>query len=144
PMTQWAQFDASLENQRILARLAMFFGLLAALLVATGLYGTLAYKVARRTGEIGVRMALGARRGQVLGMVLRESLGLTGMGVLIGLPLAYVGAMALRGVLYGVGRFDAATFVAAVLGLVAIALLASWLPARRAAGVDPLIALRTE
>src|SRR5215471_14814685 len=88
PITQQQQFDESLSGDRLFARLASFFGLLAVLLVATGLYGTLAFKVARRTAEIGIRMALGAQRRQVLWLVLRESLGLCLVGVLVGLPAA--------------------------------------------------------
>ena len=144
PMTQQEQFDQSFSEERLFARLSVFFGLLAALLVATGLYGTLAYKVSRRTAEIGIRMALGAERGQVLWMVLSESLYLSLAGLLIGLPLAIIGARALRAILFGVGFLDPLTIVGSLLGIVLVALGASYIPARRAAKVDPMVALRYE
>src|SRR5208282_2400469 len=100
PMTQQEQFDRSFTDERLSARLGMSLGLLAALLVATGLYGTLSYRVSRRTAEIGVRMALGAQRRQVLRMVLRESLAVSGAGFLLGLPLAIAGARLLRTMLF--------------------------------------------
>src|SRR5262249_43085404 len=89
PMTQEDQFGESFANERLMSRLATFFGLMAALLVATGLYGTLAYRVSRRTSEIGVRMALGAERGRVLWMIMRESLIVSAIGIIVGLPLAF-------------------------------------------------------
>ena len=144
PMTQQEQFDRSFTDERLSARLAMSFGLLAALLVATGLYGTLSYRVGRRTAEIGVRMALGAQRRQVLWMVLRESLGVSVAGLLLGLPLAIAGARVLRSMLFGLGPGDPLAFAAAVLGLAAVVLAASVIPARRAATVDPMVALREE
>jgi predicted permease len=144
PMTQRAQFDLTISNQMLFARLAGFFGLLAVALVATGLYGTLAYRVSTRTAEIGVRMALGARRGQVVWMILKDSLILTTIGVVLGIPLAMFVGRALASSLYGVQPLDAATYLLSVLGVAAVALLASAIPARRAAGVEPLIALRME
>jgi predicted permease len=144
PTTQRAQFDRSISNERIVARLAMFFGFLAVLLVATGLYGTLAYRVSRRTSEIGVRMALGAQRGQVLWMILAESLAVCGVGILIGLPLAFAGTRLLRTMLFGLGPNDAVSYVAALAGILVVALASSLIPARRAASVDPLVALRYE
>lgn len=144
PMTQRAQFETTISNQILFARLAGFFGLLAVVLVATGLYGTLAYRVNNRTVEIGVRMAVGARRGQVVWMVLRDSLLLTAIGVVIGIPLAMLVAKALTASLYGVKPYDALSYALAVLGVAIVALVASVVPARRAASVDPLTALRTE
>jgi len=144
PMTQRAQFDESFSQPRLFARLAMFFGLLAALLVATGLYGTLAYRVSRRTPEIGVRMALGAQRPQVLWMVLRESLLISMAGVAAGVPLAIGSAQLMRSMLFGVLPGDSPSFVGAVLGVTLVALIASAIPARRAASVDPIVALRCE
>ena len=100
PMTQRAQYELTISQQLLFARLAGFFGLLAVFLVATGLYGTLAYRVNNRTAEIGVRMAVGARRRQVVWMVLRDSLMLTAIGVAIGVPLASVVANTLSSALY--------------------------------------------
>jgi len=144
PTTQQAQFEASFSQEHLFARLAMFFGFLAALLVATGLYGTLAYRITRRTSEIGVRMALGARRQQVMWMVLRESLGVSMAGVLLGLPLAIAGARLLRSLLFGLAPSDPLALVLAVMGTCAVALAASLIPARRATKIDPLVALRYE
>ena len=118
--------------------------MLAALLVATGLYGTLAYRVSRRTAEIGVRMALGAEQRQVLWMVLCEGLRVTVVGMLAGLPLAVVGARVLRSMLFGLGPGDPLTFVGALLGFTLVTLVASLVPARRAASVSPTQALRME
>ena len=117
---------------------------MAVLLVATGLYGTLAYRVNHRTVELGVRMAMGARRGQVVWMVVRDSLILTAIGVAIGVPLAALVAKALTSALYGVKPYDVLSYSLAVCGVVGVALVASLIPARRAASVDPLRALRAE
>jgi ABC-type antimicrobial peptide transport system permease subunit len=144
PMTQRAQFDESFWQARLFARLALFFGLIAALLVATGLYGTLAYRVSRRTSEIGVRMALGAQRSQVLWMVLRESLMMSVAGVAVGIPLAIAGAQLMRSMLFGVMPGDSISYLGALLGVTLVALIASVIPARRAASVDPIVALRYE
>jgi predicted permease len=144
PMTQRAQFDESFSQPRLFARLSMFFGLIGALLVATGLYGTLAYRVSRRTSEIGVRMALGAQRSQVLWMVLRESLLISVAGVAVGVPLAVAGARLMRSMLFGVMPGDSISYLGALLGVTLVALIASAIPARRAASVDPIIALRCE
>jgi predicted permease len=144
PMTQRAQFETTIAHQILFARLAGFFGFLAVVLVATGLYGTLAYRVSMRTAEIGVRMAVGARRGQVVWMILRDSLVLTSAGVVMGVPLAMLVGRALTSSLYGVKALDATTYLLAVTGVAAVALAASALPAGRAASVDPMRALRTE
>ena len=144
PMAQQEQFNQSFSQERLFARLSVFFGLLAALLVGTGLYGTLAYKVGRRTAEIGVRMALGAQRRQVLWMVLLENLYLSVAGLLVGLPLAIVGARALRSILFGVGFLDPLTIAGALGAIILVTLGASYLPARRAAKIDPMVALRYE
>ena len=144
PMTQRAQYDTTISTQTLFARLAGFFGLLAVALVATGLYGTLAYRVNRRTAEIGIRMAMGARRGQVVWMILRDSLTLTAVGAAMGVPFAMLVGRALASSLYGVTPLDEASYLLAVLGVTAVALAASALPARHAAGVEPLTALRTE
>src|SRR5262249_49642656 len=120
------------------------FGVLAVLLVATGLFGTLAYRVNRRTAEIGVRMALGAQRGQVLWMILRESLIICVIGAVVGLPLAFGMGKLLRSSLCGVGRSDSFCFVVAVVVVWLVAVLSSWIPARRASSVEPMVALRYE
>ncbi|MGB7621012.1 MAG: ABC transporter permease [Terriglobia bacterium] len=144
PMTQRAQFDASFSKARLFARLSMFFGLIAVLLVATGLYGTVAYRVSRRTSEFGVRMALGAQPSQVLWMVLRESLLISGATILVGVPLAVAGAQLMRSMLFGVGPGDSLSVVGASLGVTLVALAAGFIPARRAMRVDPVVALRYE
>ena len=144
PMTQQAQFEESISNKRLFSRLALFFGLVAALLVATGLYGTLAYRISHRTVEIGVRLAVGAQRRQVLWMVLRESLVLVAIGVGVGLPLAVMMARLLRSMLYGVGPGDLLTFAGALVAVTVVAIAASLVPAQRAASTDPMSALRTE
>jgi len=144
PMTQQQQIDEPISDERLLGRLAMFFGLLAAVLVATGLYGTLSYRVSRRTAEIGVRVAFGARRGEILWMVLRESLGVSLAGVVIGLPAAVAAGGLLRSMLFGLEPADPLTLVSAVAGITLVALGASLIPARRAASVDPIVALRCE
>ena len=144
PMTQQEQFEEGFLPERIFARLATFFGLLAAALVAAGLYGTLAYRAGRGTAEIGVRMALGAERRQILWMVLRESLAVSAGGILVGLALAIAGARLLGSMLFGVGPVDPLTLIAATAGITIVALAAGYLPARRASKVDPMLALRHE
>jgi len=144
PMTQRAQFDTTISHQLLFARLAGFFGFLAVVLVATGLYGTLAYRVSMRTAEIGVRMAVGARREQVVWMILKDSLLLTAFGVAMGVPLAMLVGRALTSSLYGVKPLDATSYLLAVVGVAVVALLASAVPAGRAASINPLTALRTE
>ena len=144
PMTQRAQYNLTISNQLLFARLAGFFGLLAIALVATGLYGTLAYRVNNRTAEIGIRMAMGARRGQVVWMILKESLILTAIGVAAGVPFAMLVGRALKTSLYGVQPLDGTSYLLAMVGVAGVALVASALPARRAASVEPLTALRME
>jgi predicted permease len=144
PITQAEVFEDSYAQQRLFSRLAMFFGLLAALLVGIGLYGTLAYRVSRRSAEIGVRMALGAQRQQVLGMVMRESLLVAAIGVAIGLPLALLTGRLMASVLFDLQPSDKLTLLAAFMGVVAVSLTAGFLPARRAASIDPMQALRNE
>jgi ABC-type antimicrobial peptide transport system permease subunit len=126
------------------ARLAGFFGGLAALLVATGLCGTLAYRTNRRTIEIGMRMALGAQRVQVIWMIMRESLLISAAGVLIGLPLAFACARFVDSMLYEVSDFDAVSFALAVCSIALVGSIAAFVPARRASKVDPMVALRYE
>jgi predicted permease len=144
PMTQRAQYDLTISGQILFARLAGFFAILAVVLVATGLYGTLAYRVNMRTAEIGVRMAVGARREEVVWMILKDSLVLTVAGILIGVPLAMLVGRALASSLYGIRPIDLGSYAAAILGVAAVAFAASAVPAVRAASVNPLRALRTE
>jgi ABC-type antimicrobial peptide transport system permease subunit len=128
----------------LFARLATLFGGLAALLVAIGLYGTLAYRVNRRTTEIGVRMALGAPRSQVLWMVLRDSLYLVAAGLLLGLPLAWFASRLMASMLYQLSAHDPVSLFCAGLGVLVVSIAAALIPARRAASVEPMRALRTE
>jgi predicted permease len=144
PMTQQQQFDASFSQDRLIARLSMFFGLLAVVLVATGVYGALAYAVSRRTSELGLRMALGAQRNEVLWMILRESFIVCLAGVALGLPLAIACSRLLQSMLFGVNPGDPLTFVVALAGITVVGLLASFLPAFRAASINPIVALRYE
>ena len=144
PMTQDGVFESSYSQQRMFSRLSAFFGLLAATLVAIGLYGTLAYRLARRTSEIGVRMALGARPSQVLGMLVRENLLVTGIGLACGLLIALGSAGMMQSMLFGLQPRDPLTFVAAFFMVALVSLAASFLPARQAASVAPMRALRTE
>jgi predicted permease len=144
PMTQRMQFEESYMEPKTFARLGGFFGALAALLVATGLYGTLSYRTNRRTSEIGTRMALGAQRGQVLWMVMRESLLISGVGAAAGFPLAFLCARFLNSMLYQVSPFDGLSFAAAIACVALVGSIAAFLPAWRAAKVDPIVALRYE
>jgi predicted permease len=134
----------SLYLQRLVARLATFFGLLALLLACVGLYGVLSYAVAQRTNEIGIRMALGAQRGNVLWLVLREALALVLAGVAMGLLASLAAAQTAATLLFGLEPNDPPTIAAATMLLLAVAALAGYLPARRAARVDPIVALRDE
>jgi len=119
-------------------------GLLAALLAAVGLYGVMAYVVARRTREIGIRMALGASRASAARLVLREVAQMSGIGLAIGLPAAYGLGRLVESQLYGVKAFDPLVLAIATVLLAIVAFLAAWMPAREAAAVDPMVALRYE
>jgi predicted permease len=138
------QIDESLSAQRVMAGLSAFFGILATLLAAIGLYGVMAYTVTRRTREIGIRLALGAGRASLLKLVLREVAVLTCAGVLIAIPVALAVTRLLRSVLYGILPNDPLSILAAAILLAAVALLAGYIPAERATRVDPLTALRYE
>src|SRR5579863_1019724 len=138
------EVNNSLAQERAVAELSGFFGLLALILASAGLYGVMMYTVARRTGEIGLRMALGARRRQVLWMVLRESLELVAIGVALGIPLALAFAQIISSQLYGITKGDPLTICVAAALQGSIAVIASYVPARRATRVDPMEALRYE
>ena len=138
------QMEISLLTERLLATLSSVFGCLATLLAALGLYGVMAFMVARRTREIGIRMALGAGRSSVMWMVLRETLTLAAIGVAIGLSGAYAVTRLIQAQLFGVEPTDLSTLAAASLGIAAVTALAGYLPARRATAIDPMSALRWE
>jgi len=142
--TQSGLVDRLLRTERLLALVSGAFGLAALALAAVGLGGLLAYAVARRTNEIGIRMALGATDRQVQRMVLGDSLRMVGAGVLIGVPAAWAVGRYLESLLYGLEPMDPSTTSASLLALIVIAGMAALLPARRAARVNPLTALREE
>jgi predicted permease len=144
PMMQQAVFERSYSQQRMFSRLSLFFGLLATFLVAIGLYGTLAFRLGRRTAEIGVRMAIGAQRWQILGMLLRENLQVTAVGLGLGFFIAFANAGLMKSLLFGLQPRDPATFAVAFAIVVLVSLAASLLPATRAASIAPMQALRTE
>ena len=137
-------FAASTERTQLLARLLGAFGGLALLLAALGAYGVLSYVVAQRQREIGIRMALGAERGRVLGMVMRQGLTMAGAGILVGLGGAFLLNRLMGSLLFGVQPSDPATLVAVVVSLTIAACLACYIPARRATRVDPMVVLRDE
>ena len=142
--TEERQRDDSLSVEKLAATLAIAFGVLATLLAAIGLYGVMAFLVARRTREIGIRMALGAVTGNVIWIVLREVLVLTGIGMLVGLPAAMALTRLLASQLYDVAPGDPTVIVLAVAGIAATAALSAYIPARRATRIDPVRALRYE
>jgi putative ABC transport system permease protein len=138
------QIEESLLRERLMATLSGFFGGLAVVLAVIGLYGVIAYMVARRRGEIGIRMALGADRGRVVALVLREAAWLLMLGLAAGALLALALARTASSLLFGVKPDDPPTFLAALAALAVVALIATLVPARRAAALDPMTALRDE
>jgi predicted permease len=142
--TQEAQNDMAMGEERLYARLVSSVALVALLLSCLGLYGTLAYSVARRTGEIGVRMALGADRARVVRMVLGESLLPVLAGTAVGLAVVLIGSGVVRAMLFGLEPTDPPTIASAALVVLVTALAAAWIPSRRAARVEPMTALRCE
>jgi putative ABC transport system permease protein len=130
--------------QRIAASVAGTLGVVGLLLAAIGIYGVTSYAVSRRTREIGIRMALGADRRMVLGLVLRQALTLTAIGLAIGLACSAAASQLLGSLLFGVSTLDPVTFAGAALLFSLIALAASYVPARRATQVDPMVALRAD
>ena len=134
----------NLTQEELVVRLTSLFGVLALLLASIGLYGVTAYTVARRTGEIGIRMALGASRGSVLGMIVRGALTQAGIGLALGIPLSLAAGRLLRHSLFQTGAFQPLVLLAVVALLGAATFAAAVLPARHAASLDPMRALRTE
>ena len=131
-------------EQRLFVALTSSFGLLALVLASVGIYGVMAYSVARRTNEIGIRLALGAVPRQVLAMVLREASWLSALGIASGIAASLLLSRLVKSMLFGIAPYDAATVWVAVLLLLTVALGASWIPARRAARVQPMEALRRD
>jgi predicted permease len=142
--TQQEQIDASMQQERIIAALTVSFGMLALVLACVGVYGVMAYSVAQRASEIGIRMALGALPWQVLTMVLREGMWISAAGIACGIGASIFTARLVQSLLYGLKANDLVVFAAAALLLVLVGLAASWIPARRAAAVEPMQALRQE
>ena len=142
--TQRALIDGSINQEVTFARLGTAFALLALTMACVGLYGTMSYGVARRTSEIGIRMALGARRATVVWMVLREVLALAAIGLAISLPAALAASKLVESFLFGMKRNDPLALAAAVLTMAAAAGLAGYVPARHASRIDPMAALRHE
>lgn len=127
-----------------MAMLAGLFGLIAALLAMVGLYGVIAYLIASRRPEIGIRIALGATRGQIIGMIMGEAWGLLFTGIVAGTILSLIAGRSASALLFDLKPYDPLTLVVATLGLTAISLIASFIPARRASTIDPTVALRYE
>jgi ABC-type antimicrobial peptide transport system permease subunit len=142
--TMSSTLDDSISSERLMALLSVFFALCALLVTAIGLYGTLSYATARRTSEIGIRMALGAQRVQVVALVFRENTGVALIGTLAGLVAALLASRVLASFLYGTSARDPWVMTASVLALAAIASAASLLPALRASRIEPIEALRAE
>ena len=142
--SQQEQIDSDLEEERLFVSLTSGFGMLALVLASAGIYGVMAYSVAQRTNEIGIRLALGAIPRQVLGLILREASWLSAVGIATGVGASLLLTRLVKSMLYGIGPYDPATVWGAVLLLAAVALGASWIPASRAAKVQPMQALRLD
>jgi macrolide transport system ATP-binding/permease protein len=142
--TQTAQIDETISREIAFAKLCTALAILGLLIACVGLYGTLSYNVARRTGEIGIRVALGAQRGGVIWMVLREVFVLVALGLMIGVPAAFAASRLIESFLFGMKPNDPFALTLAVAILLCAALVAGWVPARRASRIDPMIALRQE
>ena len=142
--TQRALIDATINQEITFARLCTAFAVLALTIACVGLYGTMSYGVARRTSEIGIRMALGARRARVVWMVLREVLALAAIGVAISAAAAFAASRLVQSYLFGMKPNDPLALAAAVLTLVVAAVLAGFIPARNASRIEPMAALRHE
>jgi predicted permease len=133
-----------MDQEQLISQLCTWFAMLALILTSVGLYGVMTYNVARRTNEIGIRMALGAQNREVLWMVLKESLLLLGAGIILGVPATIAATRLIGAQLFGLSSSDPFTFVTAILAISTVALLAAYFPARRATRVDPMVALRDE
>jgi ABC-type antimicrobial peptide transport system permease subunit len=142
--TQQQQIDAVTQQERIFVAMTSSFGMLALALASVGIYGVMAYTVANRTNEIGIRLALGAQPRQVLGMILREATWISLAGIAVGLTATLFLAQLVKSMLYGLQPADPVSLISGALLLVAVGLAASWIPARRAASVQPVEALRHE
>ena len=138
------QVSNLISHDELISTLTGLFSLLALLLAAIGLYGVMSYDVARRTNEIGIRLALGAPAGKLLQMIMRESLVLLAIGTCLGIPLALIAARVIKEQLFAVHAIDPISFAVALLVVSLMTVFASWLPACRAAKVDPVTALRCE
>jgi ABC-type antimicrobial peptide transport system permease subunit len=138
------QVSRSITSQRLVAQLSTFFGLLAVFLSCIGIYGLMLYVVSRRTNEIGIRMALGASRANVRWLVMREIVLLVGTGLAVGIPVALIGNRLVSSMLFGLQGTDPVSLLASVAVLLAVGLIAGYLPANRASRVDPMVALRYE
>jgi len=142
--TQTAQINDTISQEIAFAKLCTSFGVLALAIACVGLYGTISYSVARRTNEIGIRMALGARRGGVIWMILQQVFVLTIAGLAIGLPAALAASKFVESFLFGMKPNDPLAITAAVAVLIAAAVVAGYAPARRASKIDPMVAVRHE
>jgi predicted permease len=142
--TMHDHMETFMSQETLVSRLTAIFALLAVLLAAVGLYGVMSFNVARRSNEIGIRIALGATGGGVQWMVLRESLALLIGGLVLGIPIALGAARLIRTQLYRMSPFDPTIFIVATAGIATVTVLSAWLPARRAAAVDPMVSLRCE
>jgi putative ABC transport system permease protein len=138
------QVSDSMTEERLLAQLSGFFGSLALLLALIGLYGTVSYVVAQRQREFGIRMALGAERGSILWLIMRDVFSVVAIGLLAGIAISLAATRLLRQLLFGIGPRDTVTLVVAVAALSIVALVAGYLPGRRAMKIEPMEALRYE